>query len=107
MASVVVAPPPELDPAELEAAEDGMAEPEDIGAAELDAIELGAAALEEADDVAAAALVELLELPEAVLLEPQAAATRASTATPATRPVRVAALLLARPGVVDTRTSSS
>lgn len=109
LASVVVAAP-ELDAAGLadiepDAAEDGMAEPDD--AAELAAMELGPAALDADDEAAGAALLELVELPEALLLEPQAAATKAITATPAAKPVRLAALLLAMPGVVDTRTSSS
>ncbi len=126
LASVVVAAPPELDDMD-----DGMAEPDDdaielgaidddameLGAIELAAIELGAielGAIEDAIELdegaaAGALLLEAVELLEALelLLDPQAAATKAMTATPAMRPVRATALLLVEPGVVDTRTSSS
>lgn len=85
-------------------------DPIELGAIEPAADELGAIELDPDEDAAAGAL--LLELDEPLdavelLLDPQAAATRATTATPATRPVRATALLLVVPGVVDTRTSSS
>jgi hypothetical protein len=81
---------------------------DDAAAGELAAIELAAMELGADDAAAGELLLELVEPLEAVLLlDPQAAATRAITATPAARPVRAAALRLAEPGVVDTRTSSS
>jgi hypothetical protein len=111
LASVVVAAPPALAEGDAAADDPGAIEPaaEDSGAIELAAAEAGAEepAAAGADAAGALLLLELLELPEGVLLEPQAAATSAITATPAARPVRAKVLLLAEPGVVGTRTSSS
>ncbi len=118
MASVVVAPPPDPDALEV-AIEDGAIELDAIedGAMELDAMEdgameLGAIELGATDagvDPPAAALLDVLDEPAAVvlLLELHAPVARASTANPATRPVRFSTLFLAEPGMVETRTSSS